>query len=126
MAIVCEYDKISLGLKAQIHLLTQSCDLICRYGKPGERTSEIMSRPISLVRSSGFPAVNDLIARLSQTVDRGLIVRLMLKLNYANVFGVIGYLLVKTVCRKGRFCSLLHCSLVVYVLETMRSGGGGR
>ena len=42
-------------VKAPIHVLTQSCDLISLCGKPVERTSEIIRRPISLVRSTDFP-----------------------------------------------------------------------
>ena len=37
-----------------------------------ELANEIISRPISLVRSHWFPTANDLTARLSQKVDRGL------------------------------------------------------
>ena len=45
---------LGLGLKVPIHFLTQSRDPISRYGKPVERTNELISRPISLVRSTGF------------------------------------------------------------------------
>ena len=43
------------------------------YGKPVERTNEIASRPISLVRSTGFPVATDRISRLNQKLDRGLL-----------------------------------------------------
>ena len=51
--VVLSYDRYAL--KASIHFLTQSCDPISRYGKPVERTNEIFSRPISLVRSTDLP-----------------------------------------------------------------------
>ena len=41
-------------LKPSTHFLTQSCDPISRYGKPVERTNEIISKPILLIRSTGF------------------------------------------------------------------------
>ena len=41
-------------------------------GKPVERTNEIGLEMISLVRSIGFPEADYRIARLSQTVARGL------------------------------------------------------
>ena len=44
------------AFKIPIHFLTQSCDSISCYGKPMKQTkNEIISRPISLVRSTGFP-----------------------------------------------------------------------
>ena len=36
----------SLSFNAPIQFLTQSCDPSSRYGKPVERTDEIISRPI--------------------------------------------------------------------------------
>ena len=46
--------KADFVLKASIHFLTQSWDLISCYGKPVAQTIEIILRPISLICSTGF------------------------------------------------------------------------
>ena len=44
-----------LRVQVLINFLTQSCDPTSCYRNPVQRTNEIVSRPISLVRSTGFP-----------------------------------------------------------------------
>ena len=47
--------RVRARVKFPIYFLTLSCDPISSYGKPVERTNEIISRPTSLIRSTGFP-----------------------------------------------------------------------
>ena len=53
--IITKICLVASSLKASIHFVTHSCGQISCYGKPVERTNEIISRPISLVRFTGFP-----------------------------------------------------------------------